>query len=207
VNTCVVHKPEPESLLALDVIAARYANSVRKGLGDARPLTITSLASARLQAAFRRKPADLQALRNRLNECEAVFSRADATDTNHDLRMAAVYVTNLRKLIARVERGEKMDPPEELQGFRIGPVAMLAAPFEVFQAIKNDVKAKGLFPITLVMSLTNAMRGYAPDRTLAARGGYAADTVPMIVGELPFTAIHDELVAGLTALAGKLGRD
>ena len=118
--------------------------------------------------------------------------------------MAAVYVANLRKFIGQTERGERLDFPVELQGFRLGPLAMLATPFEVFQAIKNDVRARGLFPFTWVMSVTTDFQGYAPDRTAAARGGYAADQVPMMIGALPYAAIHDELVAELVNLAGAL---
>ena len=59
-------------------------------------------------------------------------------------------------------------------------------------------------PVTLVMGLTNDTLGYAPDHTAAARGGYAADVVPLITGTLPFARIHDELVEQLVALAGAL---
>ena len=83
---------------------------------------------------------------------------------------------------------------------RIGPIALLGSPFETFQAIKNDVIAQSSAPIPLVMGLVDDSRGYAPDRTAAARGGYAADTVPLICAELPFTNIHEELVAGLVRL-------
>ena len=50
------------------------------------------------------------------------------------------------------------------------------------------------------MSVTNDTLGYAPDRTAASKGGYAADIVPMIIGTLPFARIHDELVENLLAL-------
>jgi len=53
------------------------------------------------------------------------------------------------------------------------------------------------------MSMTNDTLGYAPDRTVAARGGYAADIVPMIIGTLPFARIHDKLVKNLLTLERK----
>jgi len=43
VNSCVVHKPEQEALLALDVIAARYARSVREGLREAEPIEVCGI--------------------------------------------------------------------------------------------------------------------------------------------------------------------
>ena len=65
------------------------------------------------------------------------------------------------------------------------------------QTIKNEVRLKAKSPVPLVMGITNDLLGYAPDRTAARRGGYAADTVPLMLGILPFANIHDELVAGL----------
>ncbi|MCK4283072.1 MAG: hypothetical protein KAX44_02050, partial [Candidatus Brocadiae bacterium] len=111
----------------------------------------------------------------------------------------------LRRLIGAIERGEPPDKPAQLQGIRIGPIALLASPFEVFQAIKNDVKAAAKAPIPLVLSVTNdSLLGYAPDRATAARGGYAAETVPMIHGTLPYANVHEELVRELLALDAAL---
>lgn len=49
------------------------------------------------------------------------------------------------------------------------------------------------------MGITNGNMGYAPDKDIAARGGYPVDRVPMIVGRLPYSNIHAELVAALLA--------
>ena len=91
-------------------------------------------------------------------------------------------------------------PPTEIQGFRVGPLLFLASPFETFQAIKNDTVAGAKAPIPMVLAMTNDWRGYATDRTVAARGGYAAEMVPLMKGSLPFARIHDELVAALLEL-------
>ena len=204
VNSCCAHKPEQDSLLALDVIAARYANSVRFGLKQARPLDAGGLASARREISFTRKPFNLEMLRQKLAEQEALFAKPGATDQDRDLRMAAVVATNLRRMIAKMERGDALSGPAELQGFRAGPLAIVASPFETFQAIKNDVRARSGHPIAWVLSVTNDYQGYAPDRTAAARGGYAADVVPFIVGLPPLANIHDELVSEFLALGNVL---
>ena len=120
--------------------------------------------------------------------------------------MAAVKALAFREWITAAEagKGNLTAPPTEIHGFRLGPILLLATPFEIFQAIKNEVKARTGVPITLVMGLTNDSLGYAPDHTSATRGGYAADMVPLIVGTLPFARIHDELVEQLAALAAAL---
>ena len=79
---------------------------------------------------------------------------------------------------------------------------MLGGPFETFQAIKNDVKKAAKSQIPLVMSFTNDYFGYAPDKETAE--GYAAKTVPMILGHQPFANIHEELANVLLELDRKL---
>ena len=118
--------------------------------------------------------------------------------------MAMVYTEAYRKLLARFDSGETMEPPTVLQGFRLGPVSLLGTPFEMFQAIKNDIRAAAKSPIPLVMGITNDGLGYAPDKTAAARGGYAADTVPLLLGSLAFANIHAELVHEVVAMDAEL---
>lgn len=204
VNTCVVHKPEQESLLALDVIASRYARAVRRGLAEARPAPVESLACVLREVSFTRKPLDLKQLRALLAEQETIMQAPGASDAEHQVRMAAVNAIALRQWIAAAEAGQAEAPPTEVQGFRVGKILFLASPFETFQAIKNEVKARAGVPVTLVLGCTNDTLGYAPDRTAAARGGYAADVVPLILGTRPFARIHDELVEQLLALAAEL---
>ncbi len=197
VNTCVVHKPEQDSLLALDVVAARYANAVAAGLRQAEPLAADALAFARREVVFRRKPWGVDKLRRMLAEREERLSAAGSTDAQGDVRRDTVEAIALRRLIAAAERGESLQPPIEVQGVRIGPLALLGSPFETFQAIKNEVCAGARAPIPLVMSAVNDAVGYAPDREAAARGGYAADVVPFCCGALPFANAHEELVQAL----------
>lgn len=204
VNSCVVHKPEPESLLALDVIAARFANSVRQGLAAAQPLAQGGLRSAQKQIRFSRTRKSADELRKMLAEQEGVLHAAGASDSAFEVRMAAVHAVAFRKLLQRMRNGEDLCPPSELQGFRIGPVALLGAPFEIFQTIKNDVVGAARSRVPLVLGLTNGCHGYAPDRTAAGRGGYAADTVPIILGQMPFANIHDELVEALLDMDAEL---
>ncbi len=209
VNSCVVHKPEQEALLALDVVAGRFARSMRQGLAQARPLRVDRVAGVRLTRTFTRKPWDLDTLRGKLAESEARLNHFEATDDtilegNRNLRMETVYVLALRDLVARAERGVSLEPATEVHGIRIGPLALLGSPFETFQAIKNDVRSAARAPIPLVVSFVNDSVGYAPDRTAAARGGYAQDMVPLICGELPYASIHDELKTALLELDARL---
>ena len=204
VNSCVVHKPEPDSLLALDVIAGRYARVVRQGLAQCRPVKTDVLKSVRRSATFSRIRPSVEELQKALAEQEAKFIAPGATDSNQEIRMATVHVQGLRKLIRGLEAGEPLSPATELQGYRIGPLALLGTPFEIFHAVKEEALSQMRSPVPLILGLTNDLLVYATDRTVAARGGYAAQWVPIILGRLPFAGIHDELVRALTDLDAAL---
>jgi len=200
VNSCVVHKPEQEALLALDVIAARYANAVRVGLAQAQPLDLDVLRATQRRVTFSQRQWSAEELRERLAREEAVLCAAEADDADRDYRMAVVRALALRRILAQVERGEAKNVPLEVQGIRIGPLALLASPFETFQAIKNEVRDKAKSAIPLVLGVSNDSGGYAPDRNAAERGGYAADVVPMIHGHSPYDRLFEELPAALLAV-------
>jgi hypothetical protein len=207
VNSCVVHKPEPEALLALDVIASRFARAVRHGLRAAKPLPTPALAYRLVEHTFRRKALTREELQRRLAEHEAKLHAPGASDQDGATRMAMVHVLALRGLLARQAAGESLEPATDVQGFRLGEVALLATPFEMMQALKRDILAGARARVPLVMGITNDLLGYAPDRVAAARGGYAADTVPMMLGQLPFEGIHDQLVAACLELDAALAAE
>jgi hypothetical protein len=207
VNSCVVHKPEQESLLALDVIASRYARAVRSGLEAAQPVDGDCLRCVSREVTFRRKPWGRDQLVALLTEQDAVIHAPEATDADGEVRLALVRATALRQMIARLDAGQSLQPPTELQGLRVGPVSLLGTPFEVSQEIKNEVIAESRTPLPLVLSQTNDSLGYAVDREVAARGGYAADLVPLIIGSLPFVDLHGELVDALRDLDRELAGD
>ena len=209
VNTAIGGRSEPESLRALDEIAGRFARSVRQGIDEGEPVDVSGLSTCRRQIVFSRVDWTVDDIRERLENCEKQITSADEdgtlSDANRERRMQVVYAIALRGLLARRERGESLSPVTEVHGLRLGPVALLGSPFETFQAIKRDVCARAMAPIPLVMSFVNDSVGYAVDRTCAARGGYAADMVPLICGQLPFAKIHEELVHELLALDRGLG--
>ena len=204
VNSCVVHKPEKESLDALEIIAARFADSVRKGLSESSKISVESLKFASFAKEFSTKSVPLSRLEELLNERLEIVNASGVSDETNEVRMAMVGVLSLRGMIERMSKGESLAPIAEIQGFRLGPLKFLSAPFEIMQAIKNEVKEKVQEGIPLVMGLTNGSLGYATDKTIAARGGYAADTVPIIEGMLPFANIHDELVEAFLKLDAEI---
>jgi hypothetical protein len=54
------------------------------------------------------------------------------------------------------------------------------------------------------MSFSDDYLGYIPDNETALKGGYAPDTVPMILGHMPFADGHNELVRAFLEVDKKL---
>jgi len=204
VNSCVVYKPEPESMLALDVIAARYANSVRNGLSAAKKVNVDRIETYSIRKVFSEKKIAVEALKEKLALHESLLHKADADDHARDVRMSMVFIECLRKIIPMVEQGLPTYPPVEVHGIKLGPISLLGAPFEIYQAIKNDVKKSALSEIPLVMSCADDYLGYIPDNETALKGGYAPDIVPMILGHMPFADGHNELVGAFLKVDKKL---
>jgi Neutral/alkaline non-lysosomal ceramidase, N-terminal len=203
INSCVVHKPEQEAMLALDVIVARYACAVRRGLDEARPLEVGTVGGALHEAAFTRRPWTAADVRRRLTDEEAKIVGADSDDDG-EYRMAVVRKLGLERILARIESGVDLASPVTLHGLRIGPLVLLGSPFEMFRQIKTDVQSGAKLSVPLVVSMADGSLGYAPDRFAQERGGYAADQVPLMYGIAPFAELHKELPAALLALEAKL---
>jgi len=197
VNSCVAHYPEPESMRALDIIADRYASAVQRGIETAEPVSVDEIVNHRDIVTFTRKDWGLDKLRALLAEREAFIHQPGATDSlikdGKVLRMEMVYAIALREFIAKAERGEDLALPTEIHGIRIGPICLIGSGFEVYQATKNLVLEQVPRDITLLVGFTNDRCGYAPDDTVAERGGYTVDMTPFICRQLPYANIHQEL--------------
>ena len=74
----------------------------------------------------------------------------------------------------------------ELQALQIGDVVLLAHPTELFSEFGLTIKSRSPFPHTFVIGYANDFLGYIPSQAEFARHGYAADTVPYMLGLFPF---------------------
>ncbi|MBT3377495.1 MAG: hypothetical protein HN742_03900 [Lentisphaerae bacterium] len=204
-NSCFVHHGAQESLLALDVLAARYARQIRPGIPAAMPIDATPIRSLQRTVFLSRQPLPREELEGMLAEHEAVLAAPGASDADPAVRRATVFAIALRRELARQDAGVPFDDAVELQGFRVGPLLLLGAPFEIMIRYKQRIQAAFDTP-TLVLSLCNDTLGYAPEReSFAKKGNYAAKVVPYLLGYPPFApSVEDELVAELTALGQDL---
>ena len=206
VNSGCVHKPEADAMPALDVFAARFARAIRNGLEAAQKIAVDDIRTAAVTVEFStRHNWDEASLLKRKAEIDAVLNRADASDDDPKVRMNTVYRFGLEKLLKLIRSGEKTTVTARVFAVRMGPLEFLGAPFEIMQAIKNDIVAGAKAEIPLVMSLCNGALGYAPDQqSIDQADSYAATMIPLLQGRFPYSDIHRELRDALLKLDAEL---
>lgn len=209
IDPCVSHPDAPSAMRALDIIAGRFADSIETGISQGVEMPAPSVKTHSFRRLFPRQSCDLERLREIREQCSKPFGidKPDAVLHGAEARRAAVMLLTLDKLIEKMEKGEPTAAPTEIHGIKIGHINILGSGFETFQAIKNDVIENSPDCETIVASLANDGLGYAPDKTTAAKGGYAADFAPFILGTIPYKDIHGELAAALSELGRNLEKD
>ncbi|MBM3498499.1 MAG: hypothetical protein FJX74_07485, partial [Armatimonadetes bacterium] len=140
INSCVVHHGEQDSLLALDVLAARYARQVRPGLREMQPVAGETVRALSRRYRLTHDPVPEAELRAMLAEREAILAAPGASDADHEVRMATVYAVALRRELARLEAGEPVEDTIEVQGLRLGDLLLLGAPLEMMLRYKTRVQ-------------------------------------------------------------------
>jgi hypothetical protein len=212
VNPAISHRPEAESLAALDVISRRYAAALEAGLETAREIDPIVLKTAIRDVVLPRVDWSREHVETRIDELERRLHGPGLTDDplaggDNPLERTGidmVRLAGLRRLRERLNRGEPVHPSSRLHGLRIGPVRLLGAPLEIFQMTQQAI-VDGLpgGPV-IVLSHVNGSEGYAPDPELYRKSNYAAEFVTLMAGDLPHACIHDELVRELVAVGRSL---
>jgi len=205
INTCNVHQPEQDSLLAVDVVAGRYARQIAPGLAGASAATATPVRGLRALPNLKRQELS----RGKVEELLAGYlekaRRPGASDADPEVRLAMVYALGLRLELERIAAAEPYVTPVEVQALRLGDLVIVGAPFEIYHRYKRRVQAAFEQP-TLVLSLCNGDWGYAPEKECYSReGNYAANMVPYLTGTRPFTPeLEDDLVGALIELVREI---
>ena len=216
VNSGCVHKGEEESLHALDILANRFASAIRNGLSEAQELEIDGIASISREFFFKWKPVfTFEKLDEIEKEQSAILYADDADDASFECRMAWTYLDGIKK-IRELLRQNITGTYGELHIIRVGDLQFMGIPFEVMQAIKNDIVSASGAKYPMVMSLTGGSYGYAPDNCSlqkldkisqdGRKGNYEAIQAPLACGQPPFADIHNELVNGMAALEHELNK-
>lgn len=107
------------------------------------------------------------------------LKRMRGKSSEEEIRVATARATQagMRAEMARLYYG-KTHIDWQLQGIRIGPVALLSIPGEPFTEINQKIVADSPFPHTLFSGYSNGGFGYLPIKSMFEEGGYEVETTP-----------------------------
>lgn len=204
INPAITHCDERRSLRALHVLGRRYTAAIARAARSAQPLPETELAWFREPTVFPRRRRTRAYLEREITRIEQRLAESGTTDnprirdsaTNTYLPALVVRLGGLRQVLAQFDGDTAPNPPINLQGLRLGDVLLLGCGLELYHGVGQAVVANWPGREPWVVSLAGGI-GYAADHSAGALADYAADFVPLIIGETPFKAIARDLPKAL----------
>jgi len=214
VNPKLNHRVPRESRRALNAIARQYVGAVARGLRVARPVACAANALVNVsdEIKFTRVAWSKARVLKRVLALEKIFTEAGVTDFPHagglpplhTRGMEMARLQGMRALLTEWRGRVAPNPPVRVHGLRIGPVAFLGCGLEVYQSLQSVILKNSPHVATWVVSLVGG-NGYAPDAAAQRRAGYSDDFVPLMMGELPYARVDQDLIRALAKLARQLG--
>ena len=114
---------------------------------------------------------------------QEAYATRDAGAPEGEIRELTVRTKFARM---RAERGDALDGldayPLLVHGVRLGPVALVGVPVELFSELGTTIRDRSPFPTTLVSAYWNGYRNYLPTDAERERGGYEIDISPFRPG-------------------------
>lgn len=178
--------------LSCDEMVTRIKTAVRQALNQAEPRPVARLAALKRPFRFRVRAFD------EAREDEAVVRYCQRWIGQSGDQIATVFRDMRRALAA--DHGQERET--WLQALRIGDVALVGVPAELFTKLGLDIKNCSPFRHTYIAELANDWIGYLPDLDAHKLGGYQVWTGFHSYAE-PGTGerMVDEVVAMLRKLA------
>lgn len=151
---------------------------------DEEPSSMLRVASATVPVPLRTDlgDPDAWAVEAARYEDEAYAARAEGAPDD------VIRELTVRTKFARMrsERGAALrgltDYPLLVRAIRLGPVALVGVPVELFCELGTEVRARSPFATTLVSGYWNGYRNYLPTEAERTRGGYEVDIAPFAAG-------------------------
>jgi len=186
------------------------ADAVLSVIGNLTPTADDPVASASvvLQLPLDDPPPVAEA-RARLEAAERDLAAGEGVD-NYGVRESKEGMVDwARRMLGLSTSGARnLTRPFEVQALRIGEVAMVGLPGEVFVEYQHQIKAGSPFANTLVFAYTNGNIGYLPTAAAFPEGGYEVDGAIRYYGDTMLTPDCERLVVEaacevLTTLDGR----
>ncbi len=122
-------------------------------------------------------------------------SKTDSDDRK-ERQLSRAYYEWAQSLLRKLKDNPKLRLETEIQAVRIGDIILGANPSETFVEFCLEVKEKSPCKKTFLVGCANDFVGYIPDREDFERKGYAADLVPVLTDNFPFTPNIGEFLVG-----------
>jgi neutral ceramidase len=167
---------------------------------DAEPDATVRVAHETLPLPLRDDLGDPDRWRADADRCEEeAYAAREAGVPDGEVRELTVR-TKLARM--RAERGDALrgldSYPLLVHGVRLGPVALVGVPVELFCEIGMSIRDRSPFTTTLVSGYWNGYRNYLPTDAERARGGYEIDISPFDPGaEALVTAAASRVLGAL----------
>jgi len=151
---------------------------------DSEPDAVIRAAHEVLPVPLRDDLGDAATWRAEAERCEEAAYAARAASAPHTEVRELTVRTKFARM--RAERGTALEGldayPLLVQGIRLGPVALVGVPVELFSEIGTSIRDTSPFGTTLVASYWNGYRNYLPTDAERSRGGYEIDISPFRSG-------------------------
>jgi hypothetical protein len=167
---------------------------------DREPDATVGVAHETLALPLRADLGDPQAWRTDAERCEEeAYAAREAGASDEEVRELTVRTKFARM---RAERSAALHGLETyallVHGIRLGPVALVGMPVELFCEIGMSIRDRSPFATTLVSGYWNGYRNYLPTDAERARGGYEIDISPFDPGaEALVTAAASRVLGAL----------
>ena len=174
--------------------ARAVANAIYAALDSAQPVAVETL---RVETRAVELPLDLAAFKAQIARKQplAEAGKLEAYDKDWFENFATRYDLTKTTL------------PITLGAIRLGDVALLFHPAELYSVYGLLIQRDSPLPHTLVVGYADGYIGYVPDPKAYTRNEYAAAMVPTILNYPPFTPnAGRELTAAAVELLGKISR-
>jgi len=109
----------------------------------------------------------------RLTWAAGVLAKVDAGESVQGMDMALAHgMTLLQKRF-----GDQATDTLPIHAIRLGDLAIVSQPCELFCQFGHDVRRRSVAPMTAMFGLTDGYHGYCPTTSAIAGGGYSADPI------------------------------
>ena len=128
--------------------------------------------------------SDKPGLEKRFMELKSELRAKRNNGSKEEIRHIVMLIKRINFALIRIESLSGKDSLEvNIQGIRIGNIAFITAPLEIFVEIGKEIKSNSPFKNTIILGYANGSKGYLPTSAAYSIGGYeTGEVTPYCIG-------------------------